>query len=100
MRAAEIADDPDAVGEARPERLRQHALERRAVAARGFAATIELAKRQRALGQRLEHQEARPGAAGELRDDGGRCVGAVAGEAGAAADADEVFHGRMLDSAQ
>src|ERR1700716_1365582 len=90
--AAEIADDPNAVGKAGAQRLRQHARDRRAVSERRIASPLDLAKRQRALGQGVEHQEPRPGEADELCDDGGRRVGAVAGKSGAAADADDALH--------
>src|SRR5207253_10312359 len=57
---AEIADDPDLVPQAAREHGSDEPIERGIEAASWIAATLELRQREGALGQRFEHQKARP----------------------------------------
>ena len=78
--------------------IAHHPIERRAETALRIAAPVELAQRERPLGQHLEHQEARTTLATKLRNDREGRVGAIAGESRTAADADEVGHDAMVDA--
>jgi hypothetical protein len=84
---AEVADDADAVIEAARQHRPQQVIEERLVASVGIAPARQLGQRERALGERLEDQERRPAGGDERVDHRARGVGAVAGEAGGAADA-------------
>jgi hypothetical protein len=87
VRRAEVADDPDAVIEAAPEHRAQQLVEQRLVAVVGVDAARQLGERERALGERLEDQERRAAGCDERIDHRPGGVGAIAGEAGGAADA-------------
>ena len=88
---AEVADDAHAVLQAQAQHRAQQLVEQRLVAGLGVAAAGQLGQGQRAFGQRLEDQHGRA-AAGDQRlhhRQGG--IGAVAGKAGGAADAQDRF---------
>ena len=76
---------------------REEAVERRAVAARGVAAAVELGTRERALGQRLEDQEARARKARQRVGNRACGVGAIAREACACTDEDLRRHPLTFD---
>ena len=84
---AEVADDADAVREAAREHRPQQLVEQRLVAVLGIDAARQLGQREGALGQALEDQERRPAGGDQRVDHRAGRVGAVAGEAGGAADA-------------
>jgi hypothetical protein len=86
---AEVADDADAVLEATRQHRPEQLVEQRLVAALGVAAAGELRQREGALGEAFEDEERRAAGGDQRVDHRARGVGAVAGEAGGAADAKE-----------
>jgi hypothetical protein len=83
---AEVAHDADAVREALAEDGPEHVVEERFVATVRIRAARELRQRERALGERFEHEHRGLPEPGERIDHGTRRVGAVAGETGGATD--------------
>ena len=95
---AEIADDLDPGRKTTREDWRQHPLECKAEAALRILPTLELAQRQRALGQRFVHEEARTGCSGKCVDYRTACIAAIARKACRRAD-ENLCHGAMLTGA-
>ena len=95
VRRAEVADDLDARCETARENRRQHPIECRTVAALRILPALELAQRQRALGQRLVHQKARTGLRGERVHNRAACIASVTGKPGRSAD-ENLRHATML----
>ena len=92
---AEVADDLDARRETARENRRQHPIECGTVAALRILPPLELAKRQRTLGQRLVHQKARTGLRGERVHNGAACITSITGKPGRCAD-ENFRHATML----
>ncbi len=84
--SAEIADDPDLARAGNSEHRRNEAFERGTIAAVRIAPALELCQRERALGQRLEHQKARTVALRQRFDHRTGSVGAIAGKSCAGAN--------------
>ena len=84
--SAEVADDPDLLAQANSEHRRNEAFERGTISAVRIAPPLKLCQRERALGQRLEHQKARTVALRQRFDHGTGSVGAIAGKSCAGAN--------------
>src|SRR5436190_5995826 len=95
VRPAEIADDADAVRKSGPKHDWQHPLKRGTVTACRIATLFELAKRERAFGKRLEHEEAVR--ASKLGDDWKSRICTVAGKSRCAANAKKLLHGETVE---
>jgi hypothetical protein len=86
-----LADDAHSGIQATAQYGRDQLVEQRLVPGLRVVPARQLRKRQRAFGERLEHQHRGSAAADQGVDDGAGGIGAVSGEAGSATDQQRPF---------